>query len=305
VSVQAPSPLAPAARWVGGLSEWLDSGARVDGWVVDQFGVLHDGRQAYPGAADALRRLVARGDPVIVLSNSGKRNAPNRERLAARGFGPDCVTTLLTSGELTHQLLAERHDPYFAALGARCWLVSNDGDTGVLDGLPIERVDSAARADFLVFAGVAGAHDLDVFDADLCAAAARRLPAICANPDLQRLDGGDLVPSSGALALRYEALGGAVRWIGKPHPDVYAACRRVLAAAGRHAPAMIGDSLLHDVAGAQAAGWASVLVAGGLHREALRRPASARAAAQAALQALVRTHGLARPPDVVIDALAW
>ena len=303
----APAPDAcahafTAPPWCSGLAEVVERLPQVDAWVVDQFGVLHDGRQAYPGAADALRRLVTRGDPVIVLSNSGKRNAPNEARLAARGFDRGCYTALLTSGELTHRLLAERRDPFFAALGPRCWLAANDGDTGLLDGLPLTRVARADEADLVILAGMAGAHDAQAFDADFAAAVARGVPAVCANPDLLRLDGGTLAPSSGALAQRYEALGGTVRWIGKPHADVYAWCRATLAALGRASPAMLGDSLLHDVAGAQRAGWRTVLVAGGLHRDELLAPGIDRAAS---LQRLCAAHGLAAAPDAVIDQVAW
>lgn len=287
-----------AVAWIDALAGWSEG---IDGWVVDQFGVLHDGRHPYPAAADALRRLVARGDTVLILSNSGKRNPTNEARLAARGFGPDCHSGLLTSGELTHRLLAQRSDPFFAALGPRCWLVANDGDRSVTDGLPIEVVADIAAADFVLLAGTDGAPDERACDSAFRVAIARGLPAICANPDLLRLDGGALVVSCGALARRYEQLGGRVRWIGKPHPDVYGWCTEQFARRGTRRIAMIGDSLEHDVAGAQRAGWLALLVAGGLHREVL----DGAAAPAPALRRLVREHGLPRPPDAVIAQLRW
>ena len=42
---------------------------RFDGVLIDQFGVLHDGRAAFPGARDCLERLAARGVPVVAFSN--------------------------------------------------------------------------------------------------------------------------------------------------------------------------------------------------------------------------------------------
>lgn len=288
---------APVA-WIEGLAGWSEG---IHGWVVDQFGVLHDGRHPYPEAAEALRRLVARGDTVLILSNSGKRNPVNEARLAARGFGSDCYSGLLTSGELTHQLLAQRRDPFFAALGPRCRLIANDGDRSVIDGLPIETVDRATAADFVLLAGTDQAQDEFAFDDEFRAAIALGRPALCANPDLLRLDGGALVVSCGALARRYEQLGGRVRWIGKPHPDVYAWCRARFERAGVQRIAMVGDSLEHDVAGAQHAGWLALLVAGGLHREALQ----ASSAPAQALRRLAQEHGLARPPEAVIGELRW
>jgi ribonucleotide monophosphatase NagD (HAD superfamily) len=58
------------------------------------------------------------------------------------------------------------------------------------------------------------------------------------------------------------------------------------------------------VAGAQAAGWASLLVTGGVHADRLRGHAS-RDLARAALQELVREVGLARSPEALIDQLVW
>ena len=44
---------------------------------------------------------------------------------------------------------------------------------------------------------------------------------ICVNPDLLVIRLGVQEPCAGALAARYEAIGGRVRYYGKPHPDVY------------------------------------------------------------------------------------
>ncbi|MGB8400651.1 hypothetical protein [Bradyrhizobium sp.] len=40
--------------------------------TIDQFGTLHNGRAAYPGAAAALMRIRAAGREVVLLSNSGR-----------------------------------------------------------------------------------------------------------------------------------------------------------------------------------------------------------------------------------------
>ena len=44
-----------------------------DSLLLDQFGVLHDGRVAYPAALDAVRRLAEAGKRLVILSNSGVR----------------------------------------------------------------------------------------------------------------------------------------------------------------------------------------------------------------------------------------
>jgi hypothetical protein len=58
-----------------------------DAFFVDQFGTLHDGLMAYPGAAAALMRIRAAGRKVVLLSNSGRPLKPNANRLASLGIG--------------------------------------------------------------------------------------------------------------------------------------------------------------------------------------------------------------------------
>lgn len=276
---------------------------RFDSWIVDQWGVLHNGVVAYPGAANALRQLVQRGNAVVVLSNSGKRSASNVERLARYGFDSSCYTALITSGEIAHDVLAQRasNTTGTPAWGTRCWMISNDGDTSVLDGLPIEIEPSTGQADFLLLCGVGDAKAEDHFDPDFTRAIARNLPMICANPDFVRLSATGLQPSCGALAKRYEALGGTVRWLGKPYPEMFRACLTMIRACGGHATAVIGDSLDHDVAGGQAAGLSTVFLTGGIHQKAFAQATQP----DALLRGLCAQAGLQALPDVTMATLKW
>ena len=75
-----------------------------DAVVLDQWGVLHDGTTPYPRAIDTLKTL--RGTRFAVLSNSGKRAAPNAARIAAMGFCADLFDLVMTSGEALWQDIA-------------------------------------------------------------------------------------------------------------------------------------------------------------------------------------------------------
>ncbi|MEQ8968677.1 MAG: TIGR01459 family HAD-type hydrolase [Azospirillaceae bacterium] len=280
--------------------------SRYDGFVVDQWGVLHDGERAYPGAAEALTALRRAGKRVVILSNSGKRAALNEARMAALDLGPEGYDAVITSGEACWHDLAERDDPFYAGLGRRCLLFSRGGDTSVVDGLDLEVVTEAGRADFLLLTGADEAETtLDDFDPVLRAARAADLPLVCANPDIVGIAGGRLIASPGAIAARYEALGGRVRYLGKPHPEIYGHCRRALGAIPDERVIAIGDSLQHDIAGGRAAGFATALVAGGIHRDALAEPLAAgdRAALDRALAPLAERHGAV--PDFVLPAFVW
>lgn len=287
-----PSLWAPSLRAVAD---------RYDSWVVDQWGVLHNGVIAYPGAAEALRELMRRGDTVIVLSNSGKRSAPNVARLAKFGFGADCYTALITSGEVAREALSDREDPYYRGLGRRCWLVSNDGDTSVVDGLAIDLVATPGEADFVLLCGVGEAETVEHYDPQFRQAAARRLPMICANPDFVRLTTAGLKPACGTLAKRYEAIGGAVRWLGKPYPEMYRSCLRLIAANHRRATAVIGDSLDHDIAGGQASALDTIFLTDGIHHHEFAQAAHR----DLLLRRMCERAGLAALPDIAMATLTW
>ncbi|CEL95437.1 unnamed protein product [Vitrella brassicaformis CCMP3155] len=99
-----------------------------------------------------------------------------------------------------------------------------------------------------------------------CRAAA--LPMIVANPDFTRPDGNDS-PMPGRLAGLYEAMGGDVRRIGKPHGLAYRIAadwlERQHSVHDRSRVLAVGDSLPHDILGANREGYPSVFIAGGVH----------------------------------------
>ena len=88
---------------------------------------------------------------------------------------------------------------------------------------------------------------------------------VCANPDLVVIHDGKPALCAGALAEQYAAIGGRVRWHGKPYPSVYDSCLGLLGIADRRRILAIGDSLRTDIAGAEGAGIDSLLIAGGVH----------------------------------------
>lgn len=59
---------------------------RYKGILLDQFGVLHDGRVPYPGAIEAVRSMHASGLRILIISNSSRRSGGTIGRLEAMGF---------------------------------------------------------------------------------------------------------------------------------------------------------------------------------------------------------------------------
>src|SRR3546814_13224510 len=73
--------------------------SRYDAFLLDQFGVLHDGSTVYPGVVACLEALQAAGKRTIILSNSGTLRAASMERLARLGIPPALYEDFVTSGE--------------------------------------------------------------------------------------------------------------------------------------------------------------------------------------------------------------
>lgn len=263
--------------------------------VLDQWGVLHDGSCAYPGSIAALAALGAAGTRLAVLSNSGRRAAANAARLERMGFAADLFEAVMTSGEALWRDVASGRvrERRFVAVGRRA------GDAADwAKGLDIELADTPSRAEAVLLIGLPDDAGPDAC-ADLLADALRAdLPLYCANPDrASPRAGGARVMSPGALAHAYAGRGGRVHFYGKPHRPLFDALARALSLE----PArllMVGDSLEHDVAGARAAGWSTLLVQGGLHREAF----AAGAAPETAVRALAAANRCPLP-DFVIPTL--
>jgi len=89
---------------ISGLHAIID---QYDVFLIDQFGVLHDGTVAYPASLDALEFLRQRGKTVVVLSNSGKRSSVNIARLQSLGFAQSGFDHVVTSGDVAHAYLSD------------------------------------------------------------------------------------------------------------------------------------------------------------------------------------------------------
>lgn len=248
-------------REVSGLSEIVDA---FDGVLVDQFGVLHDGRNPFPGALRCLEALQVRRMPLVALTNSGKRAAANLARLVRLGFRADLFKAVLSSGELARTEIADRLASGALRPGARVAILSRDADTGPLDELDVRPCGPKDQADLLVIAGIEPERRDRAGYADLLAPlAARRVPAICANPDLVMYVESGTAFGAGAVAADYTAAGGPVVTVGKPAAPMFAAALSALGDIPPSRVLMIGDSPEHDIAGAGRAGCRTLLIRSG------------------------------------------
>ena len=245
--------------------------ADYDGFLLDLWGVLHDGSQPFPEVLDALRRLKAADKTLVILSNAPRRAAMVADRLVEIGIPTNLYDALHSSGEEAWLHLKNRDDPFFRTLGRRCYFIGPQRDDPLLAGLDYQRVADVAQADFFLAVGPENwDEDLSAFTAVLDAGLARKLPMVCANADLVVDHQGRRSICAGAMAEYYEQRGGRVRWHGKPYRSVYDFCFARFAERGiadRSRIVAFGDSFRTDIAGAAGAGIASVLTASGIHAD--------------------------------------
>lgn len=272
--------------------------SRYDGFILDQFGVLHNGKNGLAGASDCVRELHARGKRLIILSNTSSPSTAALNKLPRLGFDASHFRGAVTSGEEAGRYLRETYGSKGEKEKVKTlWITWAGGHdpppTDFLDkcgdGIELVGADDVASAELVIAHGSGAVRgpdgdetSLGAFHDDgdvdgvlrplLEACRKNNVPMVCANPDLVTVRPGD--PSKvfhmpGAYAKLYEEeLGGQVLWFGKPHREHFEACLRELDLP-RDRVVHVGDSLHHDIKGAVDSNIDSVFVVGGVHRDAL------------------------------------
>lgn len=89
--------------------------------LQDQFGVIHDGKKALPGALEAVNKLIEKKKAIVILSNTTRRSWSALQMLKDLGFPAEKFCGVLTAGEHAwHQI---RRMVTTGELGAKClWL---------------------------------------------------------------------------------------------------------------------------------------------------------------------------------------
>jgi HAD superfamily hydrolase (TIGR01459 family) len=267
---------------------------RYDAWLCDIWGVLHNGTAVFPGVTDACTAFRRQGGRVLLVSNAPRPAAAVAVQLAKLGISDACYDGILTSGDVTRDMLATMGGP-------RIYHIGPERDLGLFDGLGLA-LGAEQDAALVVCSGLFDdtKETAETYRAPLTRMAQRNLPMVCANPDITVERGGQIIACAGALAKLYEELGGAVTYAGKPHSGVYIAARRKLAVmAGRDVAASrllaIGDGVYTDIKGAALERIASLYIASPIY---LTEPFSA-----ASVTRLFSPLGFR--PDAAMPVLAW
>jgi len=225
--------------------------------LCDLWGVVHDGVQLYPGAAERLRQWRDQGRCVILLTNAPRTEEAVEQQLVRIGLPKQCWDAIATSGEAGIAALN--------ALGAPVGFIGTPDDLEVLEGRGVRIADDGFTD--LACTGLrerplGSAED---YRAELEGLVDRDVHMHCLNPDRVVVRGGVPEACAGAIADLYQMLGGRVTWYGKPFPAIYEHALRRAGNPPKDQVLAVGDGLQTDILGAARMGFDAVFVAGGIH----------------------------------------
>ena len=238
--------------------------------LCDVWGVIHNGRESWPDACEALARFNRENGHVVLISNSPRPASDVIAQLDGLGVPRDSWRAFVTSGDATRAELSKR------APGP-AWIIGPDRDAILYEGLGLTEAKGADDAAFISVTGMIDdeTETPEHYRDQLAPAAAKGLELICANPDRIVQRGDKIIYCGGSLADLYESLGGRVTMAGKPYGPIYAlalaeAERLLGRPVDRSRVLCIGDGVVTDVLGANQQGLDCLFIAQGIHGDAAR-----------------------------------
>jgi HAD superfamily hydrolase (TIGR01459 family) len=234
--------------------------------LSDIWGVVHNGLESFPVACEALHTFRQRGGTVILITNAPRPADSVQRQLRKLGVADETYDAIVSSGDLTRLFVADHP-------GKKMFWLGPERDSSIHRGLdPV--IAPLAEADYIVCTGLFDdeTESAEDYRAMMLQARERKLPLICANPDIVVERGDRLIYCAGAIAELYRELGGEVIFYGKPHRPIYERAMTLAAEHRGHMAALdrvlaIGDSVRTDLTGAHGFGIDCLFVTRGIHSE--------------------------------------
>jgi len=234
--------------------------------LCDVWGVVHNGVAAFPAAVDALTRFRGKGGCVALITNAPRPGQVVAEQLDVMGVPRQAYDGIVSSGDVTRQVITSRP-------GSKLFHLGPPRDRPIFTELGITPV-SLPDAEYVVCSGLFNddTETAEDYRSLLESMLSRRLPMVCANPDVVVERGDRLVYCAGAIADLYASLGGEVIYAGKPHRPIYERALQEMARIRGEGAALarvlaVGDSVRTDLTGAASLGVDCLFVTSGIHAE--------------------------------------
>jgi HAD superfamily hydrolase (TIGR01459 family) len=234
------SPL-PFPRLIASFEEIAP---RYQVFLVDVVGIVHDGVAPHAEAVHTLNQLLIQQKTVIFLSNNPRPKHLVSQSLLRCGLNPGFL--VFTSGDLTRFLLTQsfKGQPIFHLGASRNLELTQD--------LGVQLVDTIAEASLvLLTAFLEEEEDIHELDPLIQTLVEKKIPVLCANPDMIAMHGPKTHRCSGTIAAYIQEKGGEIIFAGKPHLAIYEQLPSVFPdiTFEKSKMVMIGDTLETDVLG--------------------------------------------------------
>jgi len=241
-------------------------------FILDQWGVMHDGNYGYDHAIDAVKHLIYKNKQLIIISNSSKRRISSINRLKDLGFDKNNFIEVMTSGEMIWQELKDFSYKYDFKTKNCFHIFDSSKEDGKDFRIGLEKfkfIDNIKDADFiLACTPFQNTKPIDYIPI-LKEALEMNLIMFCANPDFVTVEENNdkNIYCMGTIADLYDHMGGKVVILGKPSKEIYLKSCKQFDQINKSKTIAVGDSLDHDILGASNFGVDSVLITSGIHKD--------------------------------------
>tara|TARA_B100000579_G_C22610935_1_gene747222 strand:- start:64 stop:876 length:813 start_codon:yes stop_codon:yes gene_type:complete len=227
---------------------------KYDAFIVDLWGVMHNGIILNSSAINAVKKLEANGKRVVFLSNAPRPARKVVEFLERMKMDQKLLTNVLTSGELAMSSLKKNK------FGKKFFHLGPQRDDSLFYNIKKNKT-TLDKCDFILCTGLFDEEEknLKYYEELLTKFTNKKL--VCTNPDLIVHRGGEEEYCAGKIAEIFENLGGQVIYFGKPHKEVYLSCLKA-----EQKTLVIGDNLKTDIKGANNMNLDSVFITDGVHK---------------------------------------
>ncbi len=237
------------------LNHLADIFEKYDTFIIDLWGVIHNGVNLNPKAIEAAAQLKKHAKKIVFLSNAPRPSSNVINFLLKMKMDKRLLENVMTSGEAAmHAINQKKFGKTFYHLGPV-------RDSSIFEKVKDNKTDLKS-CDFILCTGLFDEYenDLNYYKKILLDHVSKKL--ICTNPDLIVHRGSIEELCAGSVAKVFEDLGGKVIYFGKPHKEIYNLCfepnEKVLA---------IGDNLRTDIKGANNLNIDSIFITEGVHRK--------------------------------------
>ena len=114
---------------INGLEEIYNN---YDAFILDQWGVMHDGQNGYLKAIKCIEKLYSKKKILTIISNSSRKKDETIMRLPNLGFQSAHFHEVMTSGEMIWSSLKNKYNSEVKNLGKRCFHIydqtKNEGE---------------------------------------------------------------------------------------------------------------------------------------------------------------------------------